>query len=144
MPGLDYQWIGNAGFWEAYLLPFWCLIAELLLLLVLLLLCSLVDWIGRRRDGRKLFWAPGADSVAGVGSCRHRHVRCCKLPSLGPSLFFSPAFHLLNFKLSKEYIIFTSKEYGKNNSMGHMDKGVLGYNQHNIADYFLALISASY
>ena len=38
MPGLDYQWIGNAGFWEAYLLPFWCLIAELLLLLF--------DWIG--------------------------------------------------------------------------------------------------
>ena len=23
--------------------------------------------------------------------------------------------------------------------MGHMDKGVLGYNQHNIVDYFLAL-----
>ena len=22
MPGLDYQWIGNAGFWEAYVLPF--------------------------------------------------------------------------------------------------------------------------
>jgi hypothetical protein len=38
------------------------------------------------------FRAPGADSVAGVGSRRHRHVRRRKLPSLGPLLVFFP-FH---------------------------------------------------
>ena len=76
------------------MLSFWCLFAELLLLLVLLLLCSsLVDWIGQRSDGRE-FRAAGADSVAGVDSCRHRHVRRCKLPSLGrwPLVVFPP-FH---------------------------------------------------
>lgn len=36
------------------------------------------------------FRAPGADSVAGVGSRRHRHVRRRKLPSLGPLLVFFP------------------------------------------------------